>query len=564
MADDLNQNAEFAGKHKDEEDPILIAQRYLNIYHQIHIFNDVRQKEFDDSLLALPSDIRILLSTLPGGSLLLEHIAEVEEKRGIVPITDLSSHEKYKLNKKGRKSQQDAIDEEKEEKDFVNQTGNINISNNVLKMLKRSEEKHDKDMQALTQAFLQSQENMTNMLKEVLVETKSQTTYTQPPTPHLEVSGNRSYTLGTRVQPQPAPSKPRFFGFTRRLFSHKASHDQEDMPQALNPFVDNTPVSLDDVTDTPVALDGEVNTESKPDKILEEKEDFSVDTTSPVKDTPIEDTPIESGDDSEWDWEYVDEDENTVDDASDDEWEYVEEHIDETQDNISDDYEWEYVEEPVVDEASEQTEQISDTSGTESTEETSVEDAFADNGNQDLSEKGSETFEYPLETPIASENLSVEGFDMTDQNFEFSTPEEALPHENNLNEQVEVFNNDLSYESTDPLQESGTLNYAADGTSATEDVASENDTNIENTETSNEMDELFDQFLEAGEDANKQDLLEHEEGQDRILDAFLNEEDVGSETSNTSMAGIETEESEAIQQTSHPKNNRKKKKEQKE
>ena len=87
MADELNKDAEFGGKHKDEEDPILVAQRYLNIFHQIHIFNARRQKEFDDSLLMLSSDIRILLSTLPGGSVLLDHITELEDKRGITLLT---------------------------------------------------------------------------------------------------------------------------------------------------------------------------------------------------------------------------------------------------------------------------------------------------------------------------------------------------------------------------------------------------------------------------------------------------------------------------------------------
>lgn len=39
---------------EDEEDPILVAQRYLNIFHQIHIFNATRKAEFDQSLLAMP------------------------------------------------------------------------------------------------------------------------------------------------------------------------------------------------------------------------------------------------------------------------------------------------------------------------------------------------------------------------------------------------------------------------------------------------------------------------------------------------------------------------------
>ena len=68
---------------EDEEDPILVAQRYLNIFHQIHIFNATRKAEFDQSLLAMPTKIKELMTTIPGGRVLLEHIKEIEETRGI-------------------------------------------------------------------------------------------------------------------------------------------------------------------------------------------------------------------------------------------------------------------------------------------------------------------------------------------------------------------------------------------------------------------------------------------------------------------------------------------------
>ena len=42
MADELIENVEYSKKKKDEEEPILVAQRYLNIFHQIHIFNQAR------------------------------------------------------------------------------------------------------------------------------------------------------------------------------------------------------------------------------------------------------------------------------------------------------------------------------------------------------------------------------------------------------------------------------------------------------------------------------------------------------------------------------------------
>ena len=68
---------------EDEEDPILVAQRYLNIFHQIHIFNATRKAEFDQSLLAMPEKIKELMAAIPGGCVLLEHIKEIEETRGI-------------------------------------------------------------------------------------------------------------------------------------------------------------------------------------------------------------------------------------------------------------------------------------------------------------------------------------------------------------------------------------------------------------------------------------------------------------------------------------------------
>ena len=68
---------------EDEEDPILVAQRYLNIFHQIHIFNATRKAEFDQSLLAMPEKIKELMISIPGGRVLLEHIKEIEETKGI-------------------------------------------------------------------------------------------------------------------------------------------------------------------------------------------------------------------------------------------------------------------------------------------------------------------------------------------------------------------------------------------------------------------------------------------------------------------------------------------------
>lgn len=80
---ELNEAAEYIGNKQAEEDLLLSAQRYLNIFHQIHIFNDRKKNEFDQSLLDMPIDVRHILAILPGGRVLLEHIGDLQKDRNI-------------------------------------------------------------------------------------------------------------------------------------------------------------------------------------------------------------------------------------------------------------------------------------------------------------------------------------------------------------------------------------------------------------------------------------------------------------------------------------------------
>jgi hypothetical protein len=76
-------DAEFGSNKNAEEAPILVAQRYLNIFRQVHIFNKAKRDQFDDELLALPPVITDFFKRMPGGRLLVEHIEEVKTERGI-------------------------------------------------------------------------------------------------------------------------------------------------------------------------------------------------------------------------------------------------------------------------------------------------------------------------------------------------------------------------------------------------------------------------------------------------------------------------------------------------
>ena len=176
MADELIENAEFGRKRKDEEEPILVAQRYLNIFRQMHIFNKERQAQFDDMLMELQPDVRILLSTLPGGSLLLEHIEELEQKRGLIsPQIKKDGSMRKKIGKdladnasgngeRGNKSSGGVI---------IDSSFATELSSSLSLALQQTEKRYKDDIKTLTetitQSIMASQTAIANMMKDVLI-----------------------------------------------------------------------------------------------------------------------------------------------------------------------------------------------------------------------------------------------------------------------------------------------------------------------------------------------------------------------------------------------------------
>ncbi len=69
-------------KAGDGEDPVLVAQRFLNIFRQLHIFDEKRHAEFKAQILALSPDIRGAFGMLPGGQALQEYADEVVREAG--------------------------------------------------------------------------------------------------------------------------------------------------------------------------------------------------------------------------------------------------------------------------------------------------------------------------------------------------------------------------------------------------------------------------------------------------------------------------------------------------
>ena len=342
MSDELNKNAEFVGKHQDEENPVLVAQRYLNIYRQLHIFNKKRQDEFDDSLLKMPSDIRILLSTLPGGSLLLEHLAEVEEKRGIIPDELLSS----KINESADSARQDRS--KLVSRLTAKNAEGANLAHSLSKILQQNEEKHAQDLKAFTDAFLQSQENMTAVLRQALSAKTPPQSVRHPatPTPTRTQPAAHQMPRQTSAQPlrreQPIPqdeasmqeAASKILNFTKKLFTtpHKAEDGLSEAPNksipeaprrpaperpkrhVAAPLVDQTPVSLDEIESAPVSLG-----------VSDSSANIQTEQTTPAVN-------------NDWEWQYVD---NNAAQTDDGEWEYID-----ADENSASPEEWTYVEDP--------------------------------------------------------------------------------------------------------------------------------------------------------------------------------------------------------------------------
>ena len=80
---DKTSEARRKAQRNGEEDPVVVAQRFLNIYRQLHIFNAEKKAAFNKMLLELPPQIRGMFGQLPGGALLQDYVDELAEKEGI-------------------------------------------------------------------------------------------------------------------------------------------------------------------------------------------------------------------------------------------------------------------------------------------------------------------------------------------------------------------------------------------------------------------------------------------------------------------------------------------------
>lgn len=89
MAEDII--ATGNGQSNGDEEPIIVAQRFLNIFRQMHILTPERKASFDKMLIELPQEIKSLFKTLPGGAMLQEYDDMLEHKATVPGIKNVGS-----------------------------------------------------------------------------------------------------------------------------------------------------------------------------------------------------------------------------------------------------------------------------------------------------------------------------------------------------------------------------------------------------------------------------------------------------------------------------------------
>ena len=76
MAENIKKTPTDSGDK--EEDPRIVAQRFLNIFHQLHIFGEEKRQVFNEMLLEQPPQVKSAFRQLPGGTILLDYLSEIE------------------------------------------------------------------------------------------------------------------------------------------------------------------------------------------------------------------------------------------------------------------------------------------------------------------------------------------------------------------------------------------------------------------------------------------------------------------------------------------------------
>lgn len=66
-----------------ESDPVIIAQRLLNLYRQLHIFSPEKKEAYNKMLMEQTPEVKKTLGSLPGGIVVQQYLADIEAEAGV-------------------------------------------------------------------------------------------------------------------------------------------------------------------------------------------------------------------------------------------------------------------------------------------------------------------------------------------------------------------------------------------------------------------------------------------------------------------------------------------------
>ena len=380
-----------------ESDPVVIAQRLLNLYRQLHIFSPEKKQEYNKMLMEQTPEVKKMLGALPGGVVVQQYLAEIEKDAGVT-IEEYGEGEGAAGN---YQSTSDAYSYSNNSSSLGNNPEAVReIAKTFKEAIISSEKNRKEDTKELAQTIVALQSRLTQTIMEKQTKTSS-LAQSQMIKDLAEIQTKEFSQIITQALKEIRQmSNDSLVDAIQKV--HRANIDffrnsvtanyEDKMNEVSSELADDDAVSLDEYIESgrnnketavedipedeylselakhPEELEKEEPKEPEPqidESLLEgydgnpadlEGEDVSWKAQNTVSEQPQTETG-NAEDSGDYEWEYVEEDEKSEDkntnaptdvNANDYEWEYVEEEEDNTSSEApenEDDYEWEYVEE---------------------------------------------------------------------------------------------------------------------------------------------------------------------------------------------------------------------------
>lgn len=396
-----------------ESDPVVIAQRLLNLYRQLHIFSPEKKEAYNKMLMEQTPEVKKMLGALPGGVVVQQYLAEIEKEAGVtVEQYDegTSTSDKYQSANNGYNS-------------YTGSSlggGNPEAVREMVTAFKEaivsSEKNRKEDTKELAQTIVALQSRLTQTILEKQTKTSSVTQsqmikdlaetqtkeFSQIITQALrEIRQMSNDSLVDAIQKVHKANIDFFRNSVTENYENKLNEINEEMADddavSLDEYIESSKqkqeTSADEIPEEEYIKELEKHPEEPEEKeeVHEEEidesllEDFDGNPANldeqDVSWKPSEEVmennqqqPEGSEKEGDYEWEYVEDDGNITDEKGEEvedqssageeyEWEYVEEGentTDETgeavenQSSEGEDYEWEYVED---DDSSEEAEE---------------------------------------------------------------------------------------------------------------------------------------------------------------------------------------------------------------